>query len=157
MVRQQRTIKGSFAYEGTGLHTGKAVRTVFHPAPAFTGIRFRRIDLSPPVEIPTHVDFVSEGEIRRNTTLVNDGVLVHTVEHILAAASGLQIDNMIIDIDSDEPPEPRDGSCAPLVEALQKAGIENQGIPGRFLKITRPISLGGTAWSSTPSRTTDSR
>jgi UDP-3-O-[3-hydroxymyristoyl] N-acetylglucosamine deacetylase / 3-hydroxyacyl-[acyl-carrier-protein] dehydratase len=143
VVRQQRTIKGSFTYEGTGLHTGKPVRTVFHPAPAFTGIRFRRIDLSPPVEIPASVDFISEGEIRRNTTLVNDGVLIHTVEHILAAASGLQIDNMFVDIDSDEPPEPRDGSCAPFVEALQKVGIENQGIPGRFLKITQPIFSGG--------------
>ncbi len=143
MVRQQRTIKGSFAYEGTGLHTGKPVRTVFHPAAPFTGIRFRRVDLSPAVEIPANVDFICDGEIRRNTTLDNGGVLIHTVEHILAAASGLQIDNMIVDIDSDEPPEPRDGSCAPFVDALQKAGIENQGIPGRFLKIKTPVVFSG--------------
>ncbi|MGD1048227.1 MAG: bifunctional UDP-3-O-[3-hydroxymyristoyl] N-acetylglucosamine deacetylase/3-hydroxyacyl-ACP dehydratase [Candidatus Krumholzibacteriaceae bacterium] len=139
MIRQQRTIKSPFAYEGTGLHTGKRVRTVFHPAPPSTGIRFRRVDLSPAVEIPANVDFISEGEIRRNTTLARGGVLVHTVEHILASASGLQVDNMIVDIDSDEPPEPRDGSCAPLVEALQKAGFENQGVPARFLKITTPV------------------
>jgi UDP-3-O-[3-hydroxymyristoyl] N-acetylglucosamine deacetylase/3-hydroxyacyl-[acyl-carrier-protein] dehydratase len=143
VIRQQRTIKGSFTYEGTGLHTGKPVRTVFHPAPPFAGIRFRRVDLSPAVEIPANVDFISEGEIRRNTTLDNDGVVVHTVEHILAAASGLQIDNMIVDIDSDEPPEPRDGSCAPFVDALQKIGIENQGIPGRFLKISTPVAFSG--------------
>jgi UDP-3-O-acyl N-acetylglucosamine deacetylase len=143
VVRQQRTIKGSFTYEGTGLHTGKSVRTVFYPAPPFAGIRFRRVDLSPAVEIPSNVDFISEGEIRRNTTLVNNGVLVHTVEHILAAASGLQIDNMIVDIDSDEPPEPRDGSCAPFVDALQKVGIENQGIPARFLKIKTPVAFSG--------------
>jgi UDP-3-O-[3-hydroxymyristoyl] N-acetylglucosamine deacetylase/3-hydroxyacyl-[acyl-carrier-protein] dehydratase len=143
VVGQQRTIKGSFTYEGTGLHTGKAVRTVFHPAPPYTGIRFRRVDLSPAVEIPANIEFIAEGEIRRNTTLESGGILVHTVEHILAAASGLQIDNMIVDIDSDEPPEPRDGSCAPLVEALQKVGIENQGIPGRFLKIKTPVSFSG--------------
>ena len=139
MVRQQRTIKASFRYEGTGLHTGKHVRTVFHPAPPYTGIRFRRVDLEPPVEIPATIDHVSETEIRRNTTIEKDGALVHTVEHILAAASGMQIDNLYVDIDSDEPPEPRDGSCAPFVEAFQKAGIENQGVPARFLKITTPI------------------
>jgi UDP-3-O-[3-hydroxymyristoyl] N-acetylglucosamine deacetylase/3-hydroxyacyl-[acyl-carrier-protein] dehydratase len=140
MVRQQRTIKNTFTYEGTGLHTGKKVRTVFHPAPPFTGIRFRRVDLAPPVEIPANVHFIHDGEIRRNTTLVNNGVVIHTVEHILAAASGLQIDNMIIDIDSDEPPEPRDGSCAPFVEALQKVGCENQGVPARFLRIMAPVT-----------------
>ena len=140
MVRQQRTIRNTFTYEGTGLHTGRKVRTVFHPAPPFTGIRFRRVDLAPPVEIPANVQFIHDGEIRRNTTLVNDGVVIHTVEHILAAASGLQIDNMIIEIDSDEPPEPRDGSCAPFVEALQKVGCENQGVPVRFLRITAPVT-----------------
>ncbi len=95
------------------------------------------------VEIPANVDFINDGEIRRNTTLESGGVLVHTVEHILAAASGLQIDNMIVDIDSDEPPEPRDGSCAPFVEAMQKVGIENQGIPGRFLKIKTAVEFSG--------------
>jgi UDP-3-O-[3-hydroxymyristoyl] N-acetylglucosamine deacetylase/3-hydroxyacyl-[acyl-carrier-protein] dehydratase len=142
VIRQQRTIKGSFVYEGIGLHTGKRVRTVFHPAPPFTGIRFRRVDLSPAIEIPASVDFVSEEEIRRNTTIANEGVVVHTIEHILASASGLQIDNMIVDIDSDEPPEPRDGSCAPFVEAFQKVGFENQGVPVRFLKITTPVVFG---------------
>jgi UDP-3-O-[3-hydroxymyristoyl] N-acetylglucosamine deacetylase/3-hydroxyacyl-[acyl-carrier-protein] dehydratase len=117
------------------------VRTVFRPAPPFTGIRFRRVDLSPPVEIPANVQFIHDGEIRRNTTLVNEGVVIHTVEHILAVASGLQIDNMFVDIDSDEPPEPRDGSCAPFVEALQKVGCENQGVPVRFLRITTPITF----------------
>ena len=140
MIRQQRTIKGPFTYEGTGLHTGRKVRITFQPAPPFTGIRFRRVDLTPPVEIPANVRFVHDGEIRRNTTLVNDGVVIHTVEHLLAAASGLQIDNLIVEIDSDEPPEPRDGSCAPFVGALQKVGYENQGVPVRVLRITKPIS-----------------
>jgi UDP-3-O-[3-hydroxymyristoyl] N-acetylglucosamine deacetylase/3-hydroxyacyl-[acyl-carrier-protein] dehydratase len=143
VVRQQRTIRNTFTYEGTGLHTGKKVRTVFRPAPPFTGIKFRRLDLAAPIEIPANIHFVHEGEVRRNTTLVNDGAVIHTVEHILAAASGLQIDNMIVEIDSDEPPEPRDGSCAPFVEGLQKVGFENQGVPVRFLRITKPVTFSG--------------
>lgn len=141
MVRQQRTIKHPVIYEGIGLHTGRSVRTVFHPASAFTGIKFRRVDLDPPVEIPVNVGSIHEGEVRRNTTLAAGGALIHTVEHILATASGLQIDNMIVEIDSDEPPEPRDGSCAPLVDALMKVGFDNQGVPARFLKITKPLSF----------------
>jgi UDP-3-O-[3-hydroxymyristoyl] N-acetylglucosamine deacetylase / 3-hydroxyacyl-[acyl-carrier-protein] dehydratase len=141
VVRQQRTIRGSLTYEGVGLHTGKKVRTVFHPAPPFTGIKFRRVDLETPVEIPARVESIHDGEIRRNTTLVKNGAVIHTVEHILATASGLQIDNMIIDIDSDEPPEPRDGSVTPLVEALQRVGVENQGVPVKYLRITTPISF----------------
>ncbi len=140
MVRQQRTIRTPFSYEGTGLHTGKRVKIVFHPAPPYSGVVFRRVDLDPPVEIPAKVDAIQSGEIRRNTTLAAKGVVIHTVEHILAAASGLQIDNLRVDIDSDEPPEPRDGSCAPFVEALQKAGVENQGVPAKSLRIVSPVS-----------------
>ncbi len=140
MVRQQRTIRSAFAYEGLGLHTGKRVKVVFNPAPPSSGIRFRRVDLDPPVEIPANVDHIHGGEIRRNTTLAKGDVSIHTVEHILAAASGLQIDNLVVDIDSDEPPEPRDGSCAPFVEAFQKAGVENQGVPVKCLRIRTPVS-----------------
>lgn len=141
MVRQQRTFKDSFTYEGIGLHTGKKVRTVYHPAPPGTGIIFRRVDLNPPVDIPARVDYVHDEEIKRNTTITKLGTVIHTVEHILAAASGLQVDNMIVEIDADEPPEPRDGSCAPFVEAFQKVGFENQGVPTKFLKITGPVSF----------------
>jgi len=139
VVRQQRTIKQSFTYEGLGLHTGKNVKMVFHPAPPNSGILFRRVDLEPNVEIPAKVEYIHDNEIRRNTTITKDGAVIHTVEHILASASGLQIDNLLIEIDADEPPEPVDGSCAPFVEAFQKAGIENQGVPVHFLKITDPI------------------
>jgi UDP-3-O-[3-hydroxymyristoyl] N-acetylglucosamine deacetylase/3-hydroxyacyl-[acyl-carrier-protein] dehydratase len=140
VVRQQRTIKKSFKYKGIGLHTGKEVNTVFRPAPVDTGIIFRRVDLEPIVEIPARFDFIHNEEIRRNTTITKDGVDIHTVEHILAASSGLQIDNLIVEIDADEPPEPKDGSCSPLVEALIGAGLENQGVPIRHLKITNPVT-----------------
>lgn len=140
MIRQQRTIKRSFSYEGIGLHTGKPVKVLFSPAPPSTGIRFRRVDLEPPEEIIASVESVEMEDIRRNTTLSNGRAKVHTVEHILAALSGLCIDNLYIDIDSDEPPEPRDGSCAPIVEGLLKASLENQGIPAKLLRITSPVS-----------------
>ncbi len=139
MVRQQRTIKRTFTYSGIGLHTGKKVETVFNPAPADHGIVFRRTDLDPPVDIPANVDFIHADEIRRNTTITRNGADIHTVEHILAAASGLQIDNLLVEIDADEPPEPQDGSCSPLVDLLLKAGLENQGVPARYFKISTPV------------------
>ena len=140
MVRQQRTISRKFDYEGTGLHTGERVRTSFLPAPPGTGIIFRRIDLDPVVEIPARAEFIDPGEIKRNTTLKKDGAVLHTVEHMLAAVSGMQVDNLVIEIDAEEPPEPPDGSCLELVESIRKAGVENQGVPVRSLKITSPIA-----------------
>ena len=140
MVRQQRTIETSFTYEGTGLHTGKRVRTVFNPAPPGTGIIFRRVDLDPVVEIRAIAKNIPDSDPIRNTTIASNGALIHTVEHILAAASGLQVDNLLIDIDADEAPEPRDGSCSQLVELIGKAGITEQGAPMRPLKITTPVS-----------------
>ena len=139
VVRQQRTIKKSFIYSGIGLHTGKKVKTVFKPAPADNGIVFRRTDLDPPVEIPARIEYIHADEIRRNTTITKDGVDIHTVEHILAAVSGLQIDNLVVEIDADEPPEPKDGSCSPLVDELIGAGFENQGVPARYFKISNPV------------------
>ena len=95
MVRQQRTIKKSFKYDGIGLHTGKQVKTEVKPAPLDNGIVFKRIDLDPPVEIPANVDNIHQEEIRRNTTITKDGVDIHTVEHFLATAAGLHVDNLM--------------------------------------------------------------
>jgi UDP-3-O-[3-hydroxymyristoyl] N-acetylglucosamine deacetylase/3-hydroxyacyl-[acyl-carrier-protein] dehydratase len=141
VVRQQRTIKKQFIFEGIGIHTGVKVRTVFKPAPVGTGIIFRRVDLDPVVEIPAKAEFIDPGEVKRNTTLSRDGAQIHTVEHILAAASGMQVDNLVIDIDADEPPEPADGSVLELVESIKAAGLENQGVPVKYLKITTPVSF----------------
>lgn len=140
VVRQQRTIKNQFSFDGIGIHTGARVHTVFKPAPVGSGILFRRIDLDPVVEIPARAENIDPGEVKRNTTLSRDGAQIHTVEHILAAVSGMQVDNLIIDIDADEPPEPADGSVIELVEAIKAAGIENQGVPIKYLKITKPVS-----------------
>ncbi|MBN1164922.1 MAG: UDP-3-O-acyl-N-acetylglucosamine deacetylase, partial [Candidatus Krumholzibacteriota bacterium] len=129
MVRQQRTIKDKFSFEGIGLHTGKKVKIVFCPAPPDTGIVFRRTDIDPVVEIPARADFILNGEIKRNTTITRDQVVIHTVEHILAAVSGLQVDNLVMEINADEPPEPKDGSCAMFVDKFQRVGFSNQGVP----------------------------
>jgi UDP-3-O-[3-hydroxymyristoyl] N-acetylglucosamine deacetylase/3-hydroxyacyl-[acyl-carrier-protein] dehydratase len=140
VVRQQRTIKSQFRFEGIGIHTGAEVHTLFKPAPPGTGIIFRRIDLDPVVDIPARADFIDPGEIRRNTTLTRNGARIHTVEHILAAASGMHVDNLIVEIDAEEPPEPADGSVLELVESIKAAGLENQGAPAEYLKITAPVS-----------------
>ena len=141
LIRQQRTINDAVKIEGVGLHTGKNVRTLFKPAPPETGIIFRRVDIDPVVEIPASTDFVDEKEIKRNTTLTLNGAVIHTVEHILAAVSGLQLDNLIIEINADEPPEPEDGSCAQFVESLRKVGFKNQGVPAHIFKIKNQLSL----------------
>jgi len=138
-VRQQRTIERSFAYEGIGLHTGKKVRTVFKPASPDTGIVFRRVDLDVPVDIRAIAGNIPDGDPVRNTTIASGDAKIHTVEHILAAVSGLQVDNLVIEIDADEPPEPRDGSCMQLVALIREAGITVQGAPIRPLKITTPV------------------
>ncbi|HSG29658.1 MAG TPA: bifunctional UDP-3-O-[3-hydroxymyristoyl] N-acetylglucosamine deacetylase/3-hydroxyacyl-ACP dehydratase [Candidatus Krumholzibacterium sp.] len=140
MVRQQKTIKNPFTFKGTGLHTGREVTTLFNPAGPGTGIIFRRVDLEPVLDIPVTPASIHTGDVKRNTTLSRGDVKIHTVEHILAAAAGLQIDNLIIEIDAEEPPEPRDGSCASLVDLLVESGIENQGIPVPVFKVTSPIT-----------------
>jgi len=140
MVRQQKTIEKEFRYEGVGLHTGKYVKTLFRPAPPNTGIVFRRVDLDTPVDVPAIIEYINKNEIKRNTTLTKDGVTIHTVEHVLAVASGLQVDNLIVEIDSDEPPEPEDGSVLALVEKFKEAGIKNQGVPAKFCKINSSVS-----------------
>jgi len=141
LIRQQRTINDAVKIEGVGLHTGKKVRTLFKPAPPETGIIFRRVDIDPIVEIPANTDFVDDKEIKRNTTLTLNGAVIHTVEHILAAVSGLQLDNLIIEINADEPPEPEDGSCAQFVESLRNVGFKNQGVPAHIFKIKNQLSL----------------
>jgi len=90
----------------------------FLPAPVNTGLRFRRSDLAGKPEIPAIVDLVVE--VSRGTTLSKGEAKVHTVEHVLAACVGLQIDNLIIELDNIEPPI-CDGSAQPFVEALLKA------------------------------------
>src|SRR5688500_8525354 len=108
----QRTLKNSIRASGVGLHTGKKILMTVRPAPANSGIVFRRTDLSEPVDIPAHAENV--GETQLGTTLTKDGVKVSTVEHLLSAFAGLGIDNVLVEVSAPEVPI-MDGSAGPFV------------------------------------------
>lgn len=142
MIRQQRTIAREFVLEGQGLHTGNSVTMRVKPAPAGTGIKFLRVDMSPPVEIPAVVTSIPEdAPAHRNTSISSGPAEIHTVEHILATCYGLGIDNLVIEIDGNEPPEPASGTYAGYVRAFEDAGHVNQGAPADIFTIDRPIAL----------------
>ena len=136
MKTNQSTIKESVSVNGTGLHTGKKVQLTFHPAPIDHGLVFRRIDIEGSPEVRPLCRFVVD--TNRGTTIEEKGVQVLTVEHVLAAVVGLEIDNLIIDIDSEEPPI-CDGSAHEFLAALEKAGIEDQDASRNFFEITENI------------------
>jgi UDP-3-O-[3-hydroxymyristoyl] N-acetylglucosamine deacetylase/3-hydroxyacyl-[acyl-carrier-protein] dehydratase len=136
MLVQQRTIKQSVSLSGVGLHTGSASTMTFKPAPENYGIRFRRVDLPGSPEVPADIDHVVD--ISRGTTIQLDSARVHTVEHVLAALVGLQIDNILIELDAPEPPV-CDGSAQAYVEALLKAGFEKQAEPKDYLIIDQTV------------------
>jgi len=142
LIGQQTTIARSTSIRGTGLHTGNRVEMSFHPAGADHGVVFRRVDLDPPLDIPARFDSVPQkSDVGRNTTLERDGVRIHTVEHVLAAVSGLGLDNLRIDIDSNEPVEPEDGSAGGFVELLRAAGVTRLGTPKRTYVVRRVVSV----------------
>lgn len=136
MLVQQRTINKPVSMSGIGLHTGTKCTMTFRPAPEHYGIRFRRIDIGGSPEIPADVDHVVD--VARGTTLGIGEARVHTTEHVLAAVVGLQIDNLIIDLDGVEPPI-GDGSAKPYVELLMESGFEVQDAPKDYLVIDQPI------------------
>src|SRR2546423_8124526 len=133
----QRTVSKIARLEGTGLHTGNASTIEFHPAPENHGIRFVRRDLKGTPEIPAVVDYVTD--ISRGTTLSNDGASVHTVEHVLAAVAGLEIDNVRIELTANEPPI-GDGSAEPYVNTLVKAGFTDQKTPRKYLVVDETVN-----------------
>lgn len=137
MLVQQRTIKNPVSLSGVGLHTGSISTMTFRPAPENSGIRFRRIDMGGTPEIPADVDHVID--IARGTTIGIGDARVHTVEHVLAALVGLQIDNVLIDIDANEPPI-GDGSSKPFVDALLSADFERQDAPKDYLIIDQTVT-----------------
>ncbi len=132
MLELQRTIEKPVSLTGNGLHTGASCTMTFKPAAENYGIRFVRVDLGGNPEIPAIADNVVD--VSRGTTLGIGEAKVHTVEHVLAAVVGLQIDNIIIEIDGIEPPV-GDGSSMPYVEQLLKAGFVQQNAPKDYLII----------------------
>jgi len=142
---KQRTLKTPIRATGVGLHTGEKVYMCLSPAPANTGIVFRRTDLDPIVEIRAQPDTV--GDTMLGTTLVQGGVRVATVEHLLSAMAGLGIDNAYVDLSAAEVPI-MDGSAAPFVYLVQSAGIAEQNVPKRFIRVSRPVEVrDGDKWA----------
>jgi len=143
---KQRTLKNIIRATGVGLHTGDKVYMTLRPAAPNTGIVFRRTDLDPPVDIRARQDNV--GDTRLSTTLMNGEVRVATVEHLLSAMAGLGIDNAYVDLSAPEVPI-MDGSAGPFVFLLQSAGIEEQPVAKRFIRIKKPIKVQeGDKWAS---------
>lgn len=136
MLELQRTIAREVSLNGHGLHTGTPCKLTFKPAPDDYGIRFIRTDLADLPEIPALVDFVVD--ISRGTTLGIGDIKVHTVEHVLAAIVGLQIDNIKVEINGIEPPV-TDGSAKLYVDKLLDAGFKVQETPKDYLIIDEVI------------------
>jgi UDP-3-O-[3-hydroxymyristoyl] N-acetylglucosamine deacetylase len=137
-VLQQRTLKSISRAVGVGLHSGQRVELTLRPAPADTGIVFRRVDLPEPAEIRMTAEAVTD--TRLASTVSTGGAKVQTVEHLMSACAGLGIDNLYIDITADEVPI-LDGSASSFVFLLQSAGIEFQKAPRRFIRVLRKVEV----------------
>jgi UDP-3-O-[3-hydroxymyristoyl] N-acetylglucosamine deacetylase len=141
----QRTLRNSIRATGVGLHTGKKVMMTLRPAPADSGICFRRVDLAQPVDIPARAQNV--GDTTLGTTLVHAEARISTVEHLLSAFAGLGIDNACVEVTAGEVPI-MDGSAGPFVFLLQSAGIEEQAAAKRFVRIKKPVIVrDGDKWA----------
>lgn len=137
MTKKQRTIKKAVTLTGVGLHTGTETHLKFCPAPEDTGVRFVRVDLEHRPEIPALIDYVVD--ISRGTTLANGEDKVYTVEHVLAAIFGLELDNIYVELDGNEPPV-FDGSALPFLKKLKEAGVEEQNAARNILVIDETLA-----------------
>lgn len=134
MSTTQTTLAGSVSYSGIGLHAAQEVHMVMRPAPANTGIVFIRTDLPGQPSVRAHLSKVTN--TMRATTLEDGEAKVFTVEHVLSALNGLQVDNCIVEMDSAEPPV-ADGSSLNFVELIQKAGIQSLKEPRQEIVIQK--------------------
>ena len=136
MHTKQHTIKKEVTVSGVGLHTGVPANMTFKPAKPNHGIKFKRIDLEGEPIVDADVDNVVD--LSRGTTIEQNGARVNTVEHTLAALVGLEIDNVLIEIDGPEPPI-MDGSSIKFVEPLREVGLEEQGVMRNFFEIPESV------------------
>ena len=134
----QRTLKSLTKAVGVGLHSGQRVELTLRPAPADTGIVFRRVDLPQPVDIA--ISALAVTDTRLASTVSCGSAKVFTVEHLMSACAGLGIDNLFIDITAEEVPI-LDGSAASFVFLLQSAGIELQKAPKKFVRLLAPVEV----------------
>jgi len=133
---KQHTIKEEVKISGVGLHTGESAHMTFKPAPENFGFKFQRTDLKGKPIVPADVDNVID--ISRGTSIGVNGAKINTVEHTLAALAGLQIDNVLIELDGPEPPI-MDGSSKPFIEALLKAGLKEQDEDREYFEVKTNI------------------
>ena len=138
----QRTLRNSICAVGVGLHSGQKVLMTLAPAPANSGITFRRVDFDPAIEIVACASNVGSTDL--STTLVREykgqRVSVSTVEHLLSALAGVGIDNARIDIDTSEVPI-MDGSAGPFVFLIQSAGIVEQNASKQFIRVKETVRV----------------
>jgi UDP-3-O-[3-hydroxymyristoyl] N-acetylglucosamine deacetylase len=135
---KQRTLKNPVHATGVGLHSGERVDMTLRPAPANTGIVFRRVDLTPVVEIRAEAHAVKD--TRLSTCMEAQGVRVSTIEHLMSAFAGLGVDNAYVDLSSAEVPI-MDGSAGTFIFLLQSAGIGEQSAAKKFIRIKKTVEL----------------
>lgn len=136
-ISEQRTLRSAIGCRGVGLHCGQAVAMTMRPAPPDTGIVFRRLDAG--VEMRAH--WASTIDSSLSTVLSNgEGVRINTIEHLMAALAGAEIDNAVIELDGQEVPI-MDGSAAPFLHLIEQAGVLPQDEPRRAIKILKPIRV----------------
>jgi len=141
MKRNQKTIAKPASCVGMGLHTGVESTITFKPAPEDYGIRFARTDVEGCPEICADIEHVVD--ISRGTTIEENGVRIHTVEHALAAVTGLRIDNVLIELTEKEAPV-MDGSAKDFVDIILDAGVVEQPKPRAVLVIDKPVMYSDT-------------
>jgi UDP-3-O-[3-hydroxymyristoyl] N-acetylglucosamine deacetylase len=134
----QTTVCRNVYLEGIGLHSGRFVRTVICPAPANSGIKFRRMDISERLQtVIAHASYAEQA--RLCTRIVNkEGITLETIEHLMAAFAGIGLDNAIIEIDASEAPI-LDGSCEPILDAISNAGLEALPAKRKYMIVTKPV------------------
>jgi UDP-3-O-[3-hydroxymyristoyl] N-acetylglucosamine deacetylase/3-hydroxyacyl-[acyl-carrier-protein] dehydratase len=138
MVVKQKTLANSFKIEGKGLHTGVNVTMNFLPAPENHGFKFKRVDLKDQPIIDADVDLVVDTS--RGTLLEKDGARIGTIEHALAALVGMDLDNVLIEVNNEEAPI-MDGSSRYFVEAIEKAGVVDQDAEREYFEIREKIEI----------------
>lgn len=135
---KQKTLAKAFTIEGKGLHTGVNVSMVFKPAPVNHGFKFKRVDLEKKTIIDADVELVIDTS--RGTLLEKDGARIGTIEHALAALTGMDLDNVLIEVNNEEAPI-MDGSSKYFVEAIEKAGIVEQNAEREYFEIQEKIEV----------------
>ena len=137
-MQLQQTLKKSYSFEGKGLHTGRVAKMVIGPAPADTGIRFRRTDIGEDAYVPALAENVTS--TARSTTITCGEASVTTIEHVMSALTGMGVDNAVIDIDNVEVPI-LDGSAKPYIDAIWADGFETQDAPRRYIELKEAVEI----------------